>query len=174
MNKIFDGVRAGDVLLGILLTGLGVALMVGNISGQEEGVRIDSTSWTMIPVFALATLPIIWRRRGILAVILVSAAAMAVHVVAFDWVVRCGAGLPLAFALAYGAGRLVGRRDGLVAFAASLGLQVLVLMKDSAAGLEIIPFTAVIAAAFWGVGYVLRQRSVREQAVTESPVGSYV
>ena len=44
MNKIFDGVRAGDVLLGILLTGLGVALMVGNISGHlgevtDEGVR---------------------------------------------------------------------------------------------------------------------------------------
>ena len=84
------------------------------------------------------------------------------------------AGLPLAFALAYGAGRLVGNRDGLVAFAASLGLQVLVLVKDSAAGLEIIPFTAVIAAAFYGVGYMLRQRSAREQEVTESPVGSYV
>ncbi len=172
--KIFDGVRLGDVALGILLTGLGVLLMVGNITGQEDGVRIDSTSWTMIPVFALATLPIIWRRRGILAVTLVSAAAMAVHVVAFDWVVRCGAGLPLAFALAYGAGRLVGRRDGLVAFVASLGLQVLVLVKDSAAGLEILPFTAVIAAAFWGVGYVLQQRSTREQSVPESPVGSYV
>ena len=175
MNKIFDGVRPGDVALGILATGLGVLLMVGNITGAEEGVRIDSTSWAMIPVFALATLPIIWRRRGILAVTLVSAAAMAVHVAAFGWVVRCGAGLPLAFALAYGVGRLtVGRRDSFVAFAATLGLQVLVLVKDSAAGLEIIPFTAVIAAAFWGVGYVLQQRSTRQQAVAESPVGSYV
>jgi hypothetical protein len=172
--KIFEGVRPGDVVLGILLTGLGVLLMVGNITGQEEGVRIDSTSWVMIPVFAAATVPVIWRRRGVLAVTLVAAAAMAVHVLAFGWVVRCGAGLPLAFALAYAAGRLCGRRDGLVAFAATLGLQVLVLVKDSAAGLDIIPFTAVIAAACWGVGYVLQQRSTREPAVAESPMGSYV
>ena len=128
----------------------------------------------MIPVFAAATLPVIWRRRGVLAVTLVSAAAMAVHVVAFDWVVRCGAGLPLAFALAYAAGRLCERRDGLVAFAATLGLQVLVLVEDSAAGLEILPFTAVLAAAFWGAGFMLRHREDRRQAESEPPVGSYV
>ena len=93
----------------------------------------------------------------------------------FSYLVRCGAGLPLSFALAYGVGRLaVGRRDNLVAFGAVLGLQVLVLVRDSAAGFEIIPVTAVIAAAFWGVGYALQQRSTRKQAVAESPVGSYV
>ena len=42
--KIFEGVRPGDYALGVLLTGLGVLLMVSNITGQEEGVRIDSTS----------------------------------------------------------------------------------------------------------------------------------
>src|SRR5690349_19088173 len=135
--KIFDGVRPGDYVLGILLTGLGVVLMVANINGQEEGVRVDSTSLAMVPVFRGATLAVVWRRRSVLAVTLVAAAAMAVHVLGFGWVVRCGAGLPLAFALAYAAGRLCGRRDGLVAFAATLGLQVLVLVQDSAAGLEI-------------------------------------
>jgi hypothetical protein len=173
--KLLDGVRPGDYVLGILLTGLGVLLMVSNISGQEEGVRIDSTSWAMVPVFAVATLAVIWRRRSVLAVTLVAAAAMAVHVLAFGWVVRCGAGLPLAFALAYAAGRLCGRREGLVAFAATLGLQVLVLVQDSAAGLGIVPFTAVIGAAFWGVGYVLRDRSERRvEPGADSPVGSYV
>ena len=34
--KIFEGVRPGDVVLGALLTALGVLLMVGNITGQEQ------------------------------------------------------------------------------------------------------------------------------------------
>src|SRR5919205_507628 len=107
MNGIFAGVRKGDVVLAALLTALGVLLMVENIgAGPDPGVRVDSHSWLMVPVFAAATVPILWRRRGMLAVCAVTALAVAVHVLAFGWVVRCGAGLPLAFALAYGAGRL--------------------------------------------------------------------
>jgi len=162
-------------VLGLVLTALGVLLMVGNITGAEDEVRIDSTSWWMVPVFAAATLPVIWRRRGVLLVTLVAAAAMAVHVLAFGWVVRCGAGLPLAFALAYAAGRLSERREGLVALAATVGLQGLVLVQDSAAGLEILPVTAVIGIACWGVGYLLRQRSERRpQADVDTAVDTYV
>jgi hypothetical protein len=73
-------------------------------------------------------------------------------------VVRCGAGLPLAFALAYGAGRLAPRWQSWVGLVVTLVIQVLVLVQDSAAGLSVIPVTAVIGVAAWGVGVWLRQR----------------
>jgi hypothetical protein len=155
---MFDGVRKGDVALAAVLTVLGVVLMVENITAVDPDVRIDSHSWLMVPVFAATTLPILWRRRGMLAVTLVSAAAMAAHVLAFGWVVRCGAGLPLAFALAYGVGRLAPRWQSWVGLVVTLVVQVLVLVHDSAAGLQVIPVTAAIGVAAWGVGVWVRQR----------------
>jgi hypothetical protein len=155
---MFDGVRKGDVALAAVLTVLGVVLMVENITAVDPDVRVDSHSWLMVPVFAAATLPVLWRRRGVLAVTLVSAAAMAAHVLAFGWVVRCGAGLPLAFALAYGVGRLAPRWQSWVGLVVTLVLQVLVLVQDSAAGLHVIPVTALIGVAAWGVGVWVRQR----------------
>jgi hypothetical protein len=160
MNSILRGVRPLDYLLAAGLTALGVVLMVANINGSNDGTRIDSRSWVLIPVFAVATLAILWRRRNLWAVLGATAAALAVHDLAFGWVVRCGAGLPLAFALAYGVGRLmVDRRQSYLGLAAVVGIQFLVLVHDSAAGLAIIPFTAVISAAFWGAGLYLQKRS---------------
>ena len=160
MNTILRGVRPLDYLLAVGLTALGVVLMLANINGSNDGTRIDSTSWAMVPVFAAATVPILWRRTNLWAVLAVTAGALAVHDVAFGWVVRCGAGLPLSFALAYAAGRLmIDRRQSYLALAAVIGIQFLVLVHDSAAGLGIIAFTAVISAAFWGVGLYLQKRS---------------
>ena len=145
--------RPLDYLLAVAITALGVVLMIVNMHGSDGNTRIDSTSWTLIPVFAAATVPILWRRRNLWAVLGVTAAALAVHDVAFGWVVRCGAGLPLSFALAYAVGRLmIDRKQSYAGLAAVVGIQVLVLVRDSAAGLGIIAFTAVISAAVWGVG----------------------
>ena len=161
MDGIFAGVRKGDAALAAVLTALGALLMVMNITGDEAGTRIDSRSWLMVPVFAAATLPILWRRRGMVAVIAVTAAALAVHVLAFGWVVRCGAGLPLAFALAYGAGRLPRGGWSFAGLAATIGIQFLVLVRDSAAGLDIIPVTAAIGVVCWGIGALVARRAVR-------------
>jgi hypothetical protein len=164
---IFDGVRKGDVALAVGATALGVLQMIGNVqAGADGGVRIDSHSWLALPVFAAATLPILWRRRSMPAVLAVTAAALAVHVLAFGWLVRCGSGLPLAFALAYGVGRLMGGRASWLGLAAVTGIQFLVLVRDSAAGLEIIPVTALIGAAAWGVGVWLRRRADRSASVS--------
>lgn len=161
MDGIFAGVRKGDAALAAVLTALGALLMVMNIAGDEPGTRIDSRSWLSVPVFALATLPILWRRRGMIAVIAVTAAALAVHVLAFGWVVRCGAGLPLAFALAYAAGRLSRGAWSLVGLAGTLAIQFLVLVRDSAAGLDIVWVTAAIGVLSWGIGAMLARRAVR-------------
>jgi hypothetical protein len=169
MNGFLRGVRPLDYVLSAGLTALGVVLMGANMLGAEGDTRIDSTSWGMIPVFAVATLPILFRRRNLWAVLAVTAAALAVHDVAFGWVVRCGAGLPLAFALAYSVGRLMtDRRQSYGGLAAVIGIQLLVLVRDSAAGLEILPFTAVISVAFWGAGLYVQQRSHRSVAATDA------
>jgi hypothetical protein len=160
MNNLLRGVRPLDYLLAAATTALGVVLMIANIRATHSSTRIDSTSWAMIPVFAAATVPILWRRSNLWAVLGVTAAALAAHDVAFGWVIRCGAGLPLAFALAYAVGRLMtDRKQSYSALAVVIGIQFLVLVRDSAAGLGIIPFTAVISAALWGVGLYVQKRT---------------
>jgi hypothetical protein len=174
MSTLFAGVRKSDVALAVLLTALGVAMMVENISSTDSSVRVDSRSWLMVPVFAAATVPILWRRRSLLAVHAVTVVALVVHLVAFGWVVRCGAALPLAFALAYADGRLSSRWQSVAGLVATLGIQALVLAQDSAAGLAVLPVTAVIGGAFWGTGAWLRRRSTTaapgtpERATVES------
>ncbi len=164
---IFDGVRKGDVALAAATTTLGVLQMTENIlAGPTTDVRIDSHSWLLVPAFAAVTLPVLWRRRSMPAVLVVTAVALAVNVLAFGWLVRCGAGLPLAFALAYSAGRLMSGRASWLGLAAATGIQFLVLVRDSAAGLEIIPVTALLGAAAWGVGVWLRQRAGRSASVS--------
>lgn len=157
---MLEGVRKGDVALAVVLTAMGVLLMVENIVSTDPITRFDSHSWWLVPVFAAATLPILWRRRGILSVTLVTAAALAVHVLVFGDLVRCGAGLPLAFALSYSVGRLASRGwptwAGLVA---TLGVQALVLVRDIAAGWDALPYSAAIGVVAWGIGAWLRSRS---------------
>jgi hypothetical protein len=176
MSTIFTGVRRGDAALALVMTGLGTWLMSENVlAGPDVDVRIDSHSWLSLPLFAAATVPLLWRRRNMLAVLGITAAALATHVLVLGWLVRCGAGLPLSFALAYGAGRLLTGRQGRLGLAGVVGIQFLVLVQDSAAGLGIIWATALIVAACWGVGQWLQRRSaVRDPEPAPAPVGAHV
>jgi hypothetical protein len=166
-----------DAVLALVTSGLGVFLMVENIrAGADADMRIDSHSWWMVPIFLAATVPVLWRRRHTLAVTLIAGAAMTVHVTAFGWGVRCGAGLPLAFVLAYAAGRFVqDRGPSAIALALTLGVQAIVLVRDSAAGLEILPVTAVLAIAIWGIGRYVQSRTDTRPARADDalPVASY-
>lgn len=174
MNSIFRSVRPLDAVLAAVLTALGVVLMVANVQSSDSTTRIDSHSWWMIPVFAAATVPILWQRRNMWAVLGVTAAALAVHDVAFGWVVRCGSGLPLAFVLAYSVGRLMtDRKQSCAGLVVVIAIEFLVLVRDSAAGLAITPFTAVISAALWGAGLYVQKRSHRSVAVAKAPVETF-
>ena len=175
MNRILRDVRPLDYVLAGAMTALGLVLMIANVRTSGDGTRIDSRSWAMLPVFAAATVPILWRRSNLWAVLVITGAALTVHDVAFGWVVRCGAGLPLAFALAYAAGRLMaGRSESFAALLAVIGIQFLVLIRDSAAGLGILPFTAALSVAFWGAGlYVQRRSQSISTARTAAPVTTF-
>jgi hypothetical protein len=96
---------------------------------------------------------------------------MAVHVAAFHWVVRCGAGLPLAVVLAYSAGKLIGdRTQSVVGLVLTIGVQFLVLVQDSAAGLGILPFTAVFGAVAWGIGLYVQAQVAKRAGSEPRPV----
>ena len=166
MNRI----RPLDYVLAALMTAAGALLMVLNIAGEENLAHPPSTtSWVILPVFLLVTIPILWRRRNILAVVGVTAAALAVHVVAFGWLTRCGAALPLSFALAYAVARFAGgARNQLIGLAGVVVVQLLTLVQDSSigglpGGLEI---ALPGAALFYGIGFWVQNRVTKKHTVT--------
>ena len=104
-------------------------------------------------------LPVLWWRRAPLLAIGASTVVMAAHDLLFGHLVRCGAGLPLAFVFAFLVGLGCDRRKGLVAVALTIVLAGAVLIWDTAAGPEVLPVVAVILLVLWGIGQVARSRS---------------
>jgi signal transduction histidine kinase len=85
---------------------------------------------------------------------------MAVHVLAFGHLIRCGAGLPLVFVLAFLCGSgYPQRRDRLTSLALSVVLAAIVLVWDTAAGPAILPVVALIQVGLYGIGRVVAQRA---------------
>jgi len=89
-SGVFRGIRHVDWILAGALTALGTWLMVENVlfedvhaaSAIAEGTMVHemtSHSWTMVPVFALATLPVLWWRRGVVAVTGIALVVMVLH-----------------------------------------------------------------------------------------------
>jgi signal transduction histidine kinase len=153
------GIRPLDVALTALLLALGTWLMVLNIFGGDATTPVDSHSWLVLPVFLLAMVPVLWWRRHLVAVAAVAAAAMTAHVLLFGHMVRCGAGLPLVFVLAFLSGFARGRR-GVVALVPTGVASAAVLAYDTAAGPELLPVALIIVAVLFGVGRVTRSRAL--------------
>jgi signal transduction histidine kinase len=158
-----SGIRPVDVAVTAVLGALGVLLMIGNIAGDDPTVRIDSRSWWLVPAFLAAVVPVLWWRRSLLGVLGVSVVLMTGHDLLFGHLVRCGAGLPLAFVLAFLSGLGYERRRSLVAFGLVAALLAAVLAVDSAAGPELFPLAVLVAGVVWGIGRVARSRSMLAQ-----------
>ncbi|MBV9795550.1 MAG: hypothetical protein JO016_16605 [Actinobacteria bacterium] len=183
MNAIFKGLRPLDYVLAALATGGGVYLMHENMTytGHGQGLvhPLSTTTAAMLPVFLAVTVPILWRRRNILAVIGVTLAALILHVVLFGWVTRCGVVLPLSFALAYAVARFArGRRDHLIGLAGILLFQVVTLTRDSSASLlGALPIAVAGGAIFYGIGrfvQVMVNKKAIKQARDEQPAPATV
>src|SRR3978361_1766945 len=112
LRSVVRGIRPVDVVLAGALSALGVWLMVENVLYPDSRTAaaiakggmvhaLSSHSWAMLPLFLVATLSVLWWRRSVVTVTVVALAVMVLHDVLFGWVTRCGAGLPLAFVLAY-------------------------------------------------------------------------
>lgn len=182
MNAIFKGIRPLDYVLAALATAAGVFLMYENITANEHGLPHPQSTTTaaMLPVFLAVTVPILWRRRNILAVVAVTTAATAVHVLLFGWNTRCGVVLPLSFALAYAVARFaVGRREHLISLAIILLLQVVTIARDSSIDtmLSALPLAVAGGAIFYGIGRFVQVRvnkKATKNASEEQPAAAAV
>jgi hypothetical protein len=141
------GIRPLDGLLAGVLTAMGAWLMLADVLSREADTaaamadgtmvhELTSHSWLMVPVFALATVPVLWWRRSPVAVTGIALAVLVVHDLLFGWVTRCGAGLPLTFVLAYlGAVALELSRAWVVLGLSTL-LTAAVLVRDATTGFD--------------------------------------
>src|ERR1700759_1429826 len=174
MSGIMRGVKVGDYVLAGVLTALGVLLMVFDVRQSNAAVAqaiadgsmvhtVSSHSPWMIPVFAAATVPVLWWRRSVLAVTAVAIVAMTLHDVLFGWVTRCGAGLPLALALAFLAALSYGRTRAWLAagLCAVLGFAVVVI--DATTGPDVIALVLPVMLVVSGFGWAPRHRAVARQ-----------
>jgi hypothetical protein len=175
MNGILKGVRPLDYALAALMTAAGAYLMYENVTASygELPHAPSSRSWLMLPAFVLVTLPVLWRRRNILAVVGVTALTTALHVLAFGWITRCGVAIPLSCALAYAVARFAGaRRNHVIGLVGVLAVQILAVVKDSSidgvAGAMVIAIPA--AALFYGIGLIVQTRVTRKQPAAVAPL----
>jgi hypothetical protein len=161
---IIKGIRPLDYVLTAVMVALAVVIGLENVNAAPDANvahALDSHSALMVPVFVLAALPILWRRRSILAAIAVSFAVIAATVPMFGWVTRCGFALPLSLAMAYAVARFAGNRQNqIVGLVGIFALQVVTLLKDSSTGGLSALFVSVPAAAiFYGIGLFVQSRA---------------
>lgn len=163
---ILKGIRPLDYVLAAVMVALAAVIGFENVNaGLNAGLAhsLDSQSALMIPVFMIAALPILWRRRGILAAIGVSFVVVAASVPAFGWVTRCGFALPLSVAMAYAVARFAGNRQNhLIGLVGILALQIVTLMKDaSTGGLDALALSVPAAALLYGIGLFVQTRAAK-------------
>jgi signal transduction histidine kinase len=121
--------------------------------------QLTSHSWAMVPVFLLATLPVLWWRRGVIAVTAVALAVMVLHDLLFGWVTRCGVGLPLAFVLAYLGAVTLERTRAWVVLGLTAMVTAAVLVVDSTTGFEPFVLAFPILVIVFGIGRAVRHRT---------------
>jgi len=170
IRGVVAGTRPVDWVLAGVLTALGALLMAWNAvvpdtvvsAAIADGTMVhpmSSHSWLMVPAFALATVPVLWWRRNVVVVTGVALAAMVLHDLLFGWVTRCGAGLPLAFALAYLGAFALERARAWVVLGLTVLLAAAVLVLDATTGLEPLVLVAPVLLLVFGVGRAVRHRT---------------
>ena len=169
-SGIFRGIRPVDWVLAGALTALGIVLMVENVlytdaaaaSAVAAGTMVhepSTHSWAMVPVFALATVPVLWWRRNVIAVTGIALVVMVTHDLLFGWITRCGAGLPLAFVLAYLGAVALERRQAWIAAGLSTLLCGAVLVLDATTGFEPMVLAVPVLLIVFGIGRAVRHRN---------------
>lgn len=180
-SGVLRGIRPVDWVLAATLTALGTWLMVANVHFQDADTagaiadgsmvhELTSHSWVMVPVFALATVPVLWWRRSVLAVTGVALIVMVLHDLLFGWVTRCGAGLPLAFVLAYLGAVALERRRAVTVLGATTLLTAAVLVIDATTGFEPFVLAFPIVLIVFGIGRAVRHRTAMSTELTARTV----
>jgi hypothetical protein len=125
---------------------------------QDATDRQIHASYLAIPVFVAVTLPVLWRRVAPLTAMLAVLVALAVHIVLFGTVTRCGVVLPLVWVLVFAAGARLELRFAVIGLAAGLGAIALMTAHDHQMHLADAPPFEVLTAIVWCAGLVSRSR----------------
>jgi hypothetical protein len=162
--NVVKGIRPLDYVLAAVMVAAAIVIGLENVNGGlDEALAhpLDSQSGLMVPVFALAALPILWRRRSILAAIGVSFVIIAASLPAFGWVTRCGFALPLSVAMVYAVARFAGsKQNHIIGLVGIVALQIVTLVKDSSTGgLGALGLALPAAAVFYGLGLFVQARA---------------
>ena len=174
MGEVFRGIKVRDWVLAGVLTGLGLIVMQFDVQVTDAHVAkavaegsmvhpMGSHSAWMIPVFFAATVPVLWWRRSVIAVTGVAIAVMALHDVLFGWVTRCGAGLPLAFVLAFLGALTYERTKAWIAGGLSALLSMVVVVIDASTGPSVLVLALPVVVIVFGVGRAARHRTALNQ-----------
>jgi hypothetical protein len=169
-RRMFQGIRPVDWAIAGALTALGTVLMVENVRWDDADTQGDiaagtmvheltSHSWAMVPLFAVATIAVLWWRRGIITVITTGLVVMVLHDLLFGWVTRCGAGLPLAFVLAYLAAVALERKTAWIALGLTTLLSAAVLVQDASTGFEPMVLAVPVLLIVFAIGRAVRHRT---------------
>ncbi len=164
-------IRPLDYVLTAAMVALAVFIGVMNVTaGADTDMAhpLDTHSPWLVAVFVLSVLPLLWRRRNILAAIGVSFVVIAASVPILGWVTRCGYALPLAAAMAYAVARYAGsRRNQVIGLVGILALQVVTLVQDaSTGGLGGLSVGLPAAALCYGVGLLVQNLGAKKVAET--------
>ena len=174
MSGALRGIKVGDYVVAGILTALGALLMLLDIritdaqvakavaGGSMAHVMSSHSSW-MLPVFAAATVPVLWWRRSVLAVAGVAIVVMALHDALFGWVTRCGAGLPLAFVLAFLGALTYERGKAWIAAGLSALLAFAVVVVDATTGPGVIGLVVPVIVIVFVIGRAARHRAALKQ-----------
>jgi hypothetical protein len=178
MSEVFRGIKGRDWLLAGVLTALGAALSLLNITASDtETARqvasgqmahtIDTHSPWQLPVFAAAFAAVLWWRRSVLVVTSVALGLLALHDLLFGWVTRCGAALPLAFVLAFLGALSYDRTKAWVTCALSVLLTGAVLAVDASAGPDALILALPVVVIVFAVGRAARHRTALNRTLRE-------
>jgi hypothetical protein len=173
---MFTGVKGRDWVLAGVLTALGATLALLNITASDSGTARDVAAGEMVHtidshspwqlLFAVAFVPVLWWRRSALVATLVSLGVVTLHDLLFGWVTRCGAGLPLAFVLAFLGALSYGRTKAWVSCALSALLTGAVLAVDASAGPGALILALPVVVIVFGLGRAVRHRALLNRRLT--------
>lgn len=142
-----------DIAFAAVAAIAGTALMIDNVTETS----IDASPLA-IPLFLLVTLPILWRRRALEAVLASSCVALILHELLFGSLIRCGVVVPIAFACAYTAAQREDRRGAVQGLLLCWLLVAVAVADDEVIDLVALPAFLVLTTAVWGAGRMIRQR----------------
>ena len=155
--------RVGWRDLVLALAVLAAAIVYGSLNVSDDEVN---ASVAVVPLFALAAVPLLWRRAAPLVAVAGIFAVFLANALAFPDVVRCGLAIPLAFLVAFAAGAHLEGRGSLLGIVGALGIGAIACVLDGPTGADAaaLTFVAPITIAVWVVGGGVRSRGhlVRE------------